>query len=62
VTNPAIADRCPSCHESLGAPDRIGWECECGVRVCTDPVCFEEYFKKVADGEATRCLSCGAVS
>ena len=39
----------------------VGWECECGVIVCAQEECVQEYFRFVADGEATRCLSCGAV-
>ncbi|HWX23481.1 MAG TPA: hypothetical protein VN083_00500 [Vicinamibacteria bacterium] len=52
---------CPACGQELDA-ERVGWECECGVKVCPDPACFDEYFKQVADGEATRCLSCGVVT
>jgi hypothetical protein len=40
----------------------VGWECECGAVVCPDPDCFDEYFKQVAGGEATRCLTCGLVT
>jgi hypothetical protein len=32
------------------------------VAVCPEPECFEEYFKQVADGEATRCRTCGLVT
>jgi hypothetical protein len=30
--------------------------------VCADPDCFEEFFKHVAGGEATRCRTCGLVT
>jgi hypothetical protein len=40
----------------------VGWECECGAVVCPDPDCFDEYFKQVAGGEATRCRTCGLVT
>lgn len=52
---------CRCCGKTL-APSQTGWECECGVIVCTDPDCFEEYFKMVADGEGTRCRTCGLVT
>jgi hypothetical protein len=52
---------CQSCHDALD-PAHTGWECECGVAVCDDPSCFEEYFKHVAGGEATRCFTCGIVT
>jgi hypothetical protein len=53
--------RCRGCGRELEAPSDVGWECECGVAVCVDPDCFEEFFKRVASGEATRCRSCGLV-
>jgi hypothetical protein len=53
---------CRNCGRALDTPAQVGWECECGVRVCTDPDCFAEWFKPVAGGEATRCLSCGLVT
>jgi hypothetical protein len=46
----------------LREPEGVGWECECGVVVCTDQECFDEYFKEVAAGEGTRCLTCGLVT
>ena len=53
---------CRNCGRSLAGPTDVGWECECGLRVCTDPDCFAEWFKHVAGGEATRCLTCGLVT
>ncbi len=53
--------RCKACGRELGAPADIGWECECGVIVCSQEECVSEYFRFVADGEATRCLTCGTV-
>ena len=53
---------CRNCGRSLGAPADVGWECDCGVRVCTDEDCFKEWFRRVAAGEATRCLSCSLVT
>ncbi len=58
----AAARRCRACERELLAPQDLGWECGCGVAVCAEPVCIEEYFKFVADGEATRCLTCGNVA
>jgi len=29
--------------------------------VCSDPACFDEHFKLLADGESTRCRACGQV-
>jgi hypothetical protein len=58
----AAARRCRSCGRELSTPSDTGWECECGVAVCTSAECFEEFFKAVADGEATRCRTCGAVT
>jgi hypothetical protein len=51
-----------SCTRELAGPADVGWECECGVVVCGEATCFEEFFKLVADGETTRCLGCGLVS
>jgi hypothetical protein len=53
---------CHNCGRSLAASADVGWECECGVRVCSDPDCFSECFKVVASGEATRCLDCGLLT
>ena len=53
--------RCRNCGRSLEAASEVGWECECGVLVCSEPECFDEFFKAVAGGEATRCRSCGLV-
>ena len=53
---------CRGCGRRLASEAEVGWECECGVVVCTDPACFEEHFKRVAGGEATRCRSCGLVA
>jgi hypothetical protein len=57
-----VASACRACSRALATPRDFGWECECGVVICTDPDCFEEYFKPVAGGEATRCLSCGLLT
>jgi hypothetical protein len=59
---PGGGRRCRACEKPLLAPGDVGWECECGVAVCADPTCFEEYFKLLAGGEATRCRSCGVVT
>jgi hypothetical protein len=53
--------KCRNCGRELAASE-VGWECECGIVVCEDPVCFDEYFKAVAGGEATRCRTCGLVT
>lgn len=53
---------CHHCRRALAGAAEVGWECECGVRVCTDAECFAEYFKQVARGEATRCLACGLLT
>jgi hypothetical protein len=52
---------CASCGEET-EPSKVGWECDCGVVVCSEAGCFEEYFKHVAGGEATRCFTCGTVN
>lgn len=57
----APSRKCRECGREL-APSEVGWECECGVVVCKDPVCFDEYFKAVAGGEATRCRTCDLVT
>jgi hypothetical protein len=57
-----LAQRCRACERELKLPSDVGWECECGVVVCAAPECIEEYFRFVADGEATRCLTCGLVT
>ncbi len=54
--------RCQSCGREMRLPAEVGWECECGVAVCLEPACFDDYFKVVAGGEATRCLTCGLVT
>ncbi len=51
--------RCHACERQLTSAADVGWECDCSVVVCTDPECFDEYFKLVADGEGTRCRTCG---
>lgn len=56
------ARRCRGCDRELSSASEVGWECECGVVVCTEKTCFDECFKVVAGGEATRCLICGVVS
>lgn len=53
---------CRNCGRTLAGPAEVGWECECGIRVCFEPECFAEWFKPVAGGEATRCLGCGLVT
>ena len=53
--------KCRNCQRDLATPD-VGWECECGIVVCAEPACFDEYFKAVAGGEATRCRTCGLVT
>jgi len=53
--------RCRACERELAQPADIGWECECGVVVCPNDDCVAEYFKFVAGGEGTRCLSCGTL-
>ncbi len=53
---------CHNCGRTLASPAEVGWECECGVRVCRAAECFAECFKPVAGGEATRCLACGVVT
>jgi hypothetical protein len=53
--------QCKACGRALDAPGDVGWECDCGVVVCTQDECVSEYFRFVAGGEATRCLACGAV-
>jgi hypothetical protein len=58
----AASRRCRSCQRALPEAAEVGWECECGTAVCTDPECFEEWFKLVAGGEGTRCLSCGQIT
>jgi hypothetical protein len=58
----AARRRCRACGREIGEPAGVGWECECGVVVCTDGECFAEYFKEVAGGEGTRCLTCGLVT
>jgi hypothetical protein len=60
MTLPLQKSLCESCGSDLSGAER-GWECDCGVAVCTEPGCFEECFKLVAEGEATRCLACGEV-
>ena len=57
---PAVK-RCRACDRSLPTPSDVGWECECGVVVCSNEECVAEYFKFVAGGEETRCLTCGAL-
>ena len=59
---PSAERRCRGCARELRAPADVGWECECGTVVCPDPDCFEEFFKQVAGGEATRCFTCGLVT
>ena len=60
--SPAEPRRCRACAREVTSPSLLGWECECGVLVCTDPACYEEYFKWVADGEGVRCRTCGLLT
>jgi hypothetical protein len=53
--------RCRGCGLELRSSAETRWECECGVAVCHEDTCFEEYFKLLSDGETTRCRSCGNV-
>ncbi|HXB55195.1 MAG TPA: hypothetical protein VN461_10455 [Vicinamibacteria bacterium] len=53
---------CRACAGEVTSPTDLGWECECGVVVCTDPACYEEYFKGVGGGEGVRCRTCGLVT
>jgi hypothetical protein len=53
--------QCRGCGTELRSPADVRWECECGVAVCQGDGCFDEYFKLLADGESTRCRSCGSV-
>jgi len=53
---------CRACRRPIEGRAEIGWECDCGAVVCAEPECFEEVFKHVAGGEATRCLVCGQVT
>ena len=57
----AALRKCRGCEREL-APAEVGWECECGIVVCSDPACLDEFFKAVAGGEATRCRTCGLVT
>ena len=57
-----ISMACYNCSRPLAGPADVAWECECGIRVCSDPDCFAEWFKLVASGEATRCLTCGLLT
>jgi hypothetical protein len=57
----AAGVRCQACERSLAHVREVGWECGCGVVVCAQDECTSEYFRFVAGGEATRCLSCDAI-
>ena len=59
---PSPEKRCKGCERELHQPSDVGWECECGAVVCGETDCFDEYFKQVAGGEATRCRTCGLVT
>lgn len=61
-TDEPVTRRCSACERPLADPGETGWECECGVIVCNEPSCFDEFFKAVAIGEATRCRTCGLVT
>jgi hypothetical protein len=56
ATGSAIS--CQACGQAIAAPDDAGWECECGVFVCREADCFDEYFKSVGGGEGVRCRTC----
>jgi len=53
---------CEACDGAIAEADEAGWQCECGVVVCPEPVCFDEYFKSVGGGEGVRCRTCGHLS
>jgi hypothetical protein len=52
---------CQDCGQAITS-DQAGWECECGVFVCGEAACFDEYFKRVGDGESVRCRTCDQLS
>jgi molybdopterin/thiamine biosynthesis adenylyltransferase len=56
------ARSCQACRKPLLSPADAGWECECGVLVCADADCYEDYFKTVAGGEGVRCRTCERVT
>jgi hypothetical protein len=53
---------CQACGEAIVRADEAGWECECGVAVCGEKACFDEYFKSVGGGEEVRCRTCGHIT
>jgi hypothetical protein len=61
ATAPPFAS-CQACKQEFSRPDEPGWECECGVSVCQEAECFDEYFKNVGGGEGVRCRTCGQVT
>jgi hypothetical protein len=61
-TPPQSPRRCRACARPLVSPTELGWECECGMVVCKDPGCQDEYFKWVGGGEGVRCRTCGLVT
>ena len=64
MSEPATAAprTCDVCYEPIAGAVETGWECECGVVVCTDADCYDECFKTVASGEGVRCRACGHLS
>jgi len=59
---PVPARSCHACGRPVADAAQAGRECECGAVVCTETACFEEYFEVVAEGEGTRCRTCGQVT
>lgn len=59
VSSAGAPRACKACGKSLTSPTEVGWECECGVVVCSNDECVGEYFRFVGGGEGTRCLTCG---
>jgi hypothetical protein len=55
------AASCRNCGQAITS-DEAGWECECGIVVCGEKACFDEYFKTVGGGEEVRCRTCGHIT
>jgi hypothetical protein len=56
------ARSCQDCGQAITPSDQVRWECECGIFVCGEAACFEEYFKTVGGGEGVRCRTCGHIT
>ena len=56
------ATSCEACGFAITRPEEAGWECECGVFVCMEADCFDEYFKRVGGGEGVRCRTCAHIT